>query len=42
MDAADVKKPTKIMEEDAERFVRKNIGTALLQKLELEGWRVSK
>jgi hypothetical protein len=42
MNSAQVTTPSKIMEEDAKRFVRKNIGTELLNKLDLEGWRVTK
>ena len=42
MNNAQVTTPSEIMKEDAERFVRKNIGTELLNKLDLEGWRVTK
>ena len=42
MNNQQVNTPSKLMEEDADRFVRKNIGTVLLKKLDLEGWRVSK
>jgi len=42
MSASSVSKPTKIMEEDADRFVRKNIGFAIISKLDVGGWRVSK
>ena len=42
MNNAQVTTPSEIMKEDAKRFGRKNIGTELLNKLDLEGWRVTK
>ena len=41
MTNAGVTTPTAIMKQDAERFVRKNIGSAITRKLDTGGWRVS-
>jgi hypothetical protein len=41
MTNAGVTTPTAIMKQDAERFVRKNIGTAITRKLDTGGWRIS-
>ena len=41
MTNAGVTTSTAIMKQDAERFVRKNIGSAITRKLDTGGWRVS-
>lgn len=41
MSNASVTTPTEVMKQDAERFVRKNIGSAITRKLDTGGWGVS-
>ncbi len=41
MTSASVSTATELMKQDAERFVRKNIGTAVSRQLDIGGWRVS-
>jgi len=42
MTAQSATKPTEIMIADSKRFARKNIGAAIIRKLDTGGWRVSK
>ena len=41
MTSASVSTATELMKQDAKRFVRKNIGTAVSRQLDIGGWRVS-